>query len=138
MFGCIMENGNENRLSSSSLETIPEEANDLPRISELIPKSPETRKKEQENLQLYETHKERIETFLEMLVVQRNIKRICTNDRHSTGNYSSYNARVKRPHSTTPTLFWFQSNKYFVLTKRTSEWVSVNYKTIAWRFAYST
>lgn len=77
--------------SSGSLETIPEEVvNDLPRISELIPKSPETRKKEQEYLHLYESQKQRIETFIEMLVVQHNIKRICTNDGFSMGNYGDY------------------------------------------------
>lgn len=94
---------NNNRLStssSSSLETIPEEMNDLPRISELIPKSPETRKKEQEYLDLYESHKQRIETFLEMLVVQHNIKRICANDRFSLGNYGDY-GNVNRSHAKT-------------------------------------
>lgn len=105
-----MDNGsdnscNNNRLSSSScssLETIPEEVNDLPRISELIPKSPETRKKEQEYLDLYESQKQRIETFIEMLVVQHNIKRICTNDRFSMGNYDDYN-NVSRSHAKTTT-----------------------------------
>lgn len=94
---------NKNRLSSSSsgsLETIPEEViNDLPRISELIPKSPETRKKEQEYLDLYESQKQRIETFIEMLVVQHNIKRICTNDRFSMGNYGDYGNVNNRSHA---------------------------------------
>lgn len=106
-----MENGNDstnsmmsnnNRLSNSSLETIPEEVYDLPRISELIPKSPETRKKEQEYLDLYESQKQRIKTFLEMLVVQRNIKRICTNDRLSMGNYDDY-SNVNPSHAKTTT-----------------------------------
>lgn len=96
-------NGNNNRLSSS-LETIPEEVNDLPRISELIPKSPETRKKEQEFLHLYESQKKRLETFIEMLVVQHNLKRICTNDGFSMGNYADYN-NVDRSHAkTAPTI----------------------------------
>lgn len=81
-----MRNGNDNRLSNS-LETIPEEGNDLPRISELIPKSPETRKREQEYLQLYESHKQHIQAFYEMLIVQRDIKRICLNERYFVGNY---------------------------------------------------
>lgn len=95
---------NNNRLSSSSLETIPEEINDLPRISELIPKSPETRKKEQEYLDLYESQKQRIETFIEMLVVQHNIKRICTNDRFSMGNYDDYSNASRSHAKKTPTM----------------------------------
>lgn len=102
---CRMWNGNSNRLSNSSLETIPEEGNDLPRISGLIPKSPETRKKEQEYLQLYESQKQHIDTFLEMLMVQRNLKRICTNERYLVGNYADYD-NVNRSHSTSPTMTW--------------------------------
>lgn len=88
-----MKNGSEmNNKLSNSLETIPEE--DLPRISQLIPKSPETRKREQEFLQLYEdllTNDKRIETFYEMLVVNRNLKRICLNEKYSPmGNYGDY------------------------------------------------
>lgn len=101
---------NNNRLSSGSLETIPEEVYDLPRISELIPKSPETRKKEQEYLDLYESQKQRIETFIEMLVVQRNIKRICTNDRFSMGKYDDYsNVSPAHAKTTTPTMIWFDA-----------------------------
>lgn len=85
-----MENGNDNKLSNS-LETIPEET-ELPRISELIPKSPETRKREQEFLQLYEelltNDKQQIERFYEMLVVDRNLKKICLNERYFVGNYT--------------------------------------------------
>lgn len=85
-----MENGNDNKLSNS-LETIPEET-ELPRISELILKSPETRKREQEFLQLYEelltNDKQRIERFYEMLVVNRNLKKICLNERYFVGNYT--------------------------------------------------
>lgn len=97
---------NNNRLScssSGSLETIPEEVNDLPRISELIPKSPETRKKEQEHWDMYESQKQRIETFIEMLVVQHNIKRICANDRFSMGNYDDYSHVNQRSHAKTHT-----------------------------------
>lgn len=85
-----MNNGNDNRLSNC-LETIPEEGNHLPRIFGLIPKSPETRKREEEYLQLYESHKQRIEAFYEMLIVQRNLKRICLNERHFMGNYGNVN-----------------------------------------------
>lgn len=99
-----MRNGNNYRLSNSSLETIPEEGNDLPRISGLIPKSPETKKREQEYLSLSETHKQRIETFFEMLVVQRNLKRNYPNERYSMGNYEDYN-NLNRSHSS-PTMTW--------------------------------
>lgn len=98
-----MWNGNSNRLSNSSLETIPEEGNHLPRISGLIPKSPETRQKEQQYMQLYESQKQHIDTFLEMLVVQRNLKRICSNERYDMINYDNYN-NANRSHSTSPTM----------------------------------
>lgn len=102
--GSDYSSSNNNNRLTNSLETIPEEGNDLPRISELIPKSPETRKKEQEYLHLYESQKHRLETFIEMLVVQHNLKRICTNDGFSTANYDEYN-NVNRSHAkTTPTM----------------------------------
>lgn len=84
-----MSYGNDNRLSNS-LETIPEEGNDLPRIFGLIPKSPETRKREQEYQEFYESHKQHIEAFYEMLIMQRNLKRICLNERYFAGNYTDY------------------------------------------------
>lgn len=85
-----MENGNNNRLSNCSLDTIPEEGNDLPRISGLILKSPETKKREQEYLTMSDTHKQRIETFFEMLIVQRNLKPSYRTERYSMGNYKDY------------------------------------------------
>lgn len=100
-FVLTMQNGND-RLSYN-LETIPEEGNDLPRISELIPKSPETRKREQEYLQLHESHKEYVENFVEMLIVQRNLKRICCNERYFCGNYDDFNA-VNRSQAKRPTM----------------------------------
>lgn len=89
-----MSNGNDNKLSNS-LETIPEEEHELPRISELIPKSPETRQREQQFSQFYEellkVDKQRIEIFYEMLIVKRNLKRICLNDEFIfVGNYTDY------------------------------------------------
>lgn len=91
-----MKSGNDiNKLNNNnnSLETIPEE--DLPRISQLIPKSPETRKREQEFSQFYEdllTSDKRIEVFYEMLIVNRNLKRISWPDKygmHAVGNYTN-------------------------------------------------
>lgn len=80
-----MGNGNDRRLSKN-LETIPEEDARLPRISELIPKSPETRQREQEyqkfNEKLLNVNKQRIEIFCEMLIVNRNLKRINTNEQY--------------------------------------------------------
>lgn len=93
-----MRNGSDNRVSNS-LETIPEEGNDLPRISRLIPKSPETRKREEEYLQLCESHKQDIETFYEMWIMQRSLKRICLNERYLVGNYLDY-SNVNRSHPT--------------------------------------
>lgn len=88
-----MSYGTDNRLSS--LETIPEEGNDhLPRISRLIPKSPETRQREQEYQEFYESHKQHIEAFYEMLIVQRNLKRICLNEQYFVGNYADYGSRT--------------------------------------------
>lgn len=96
-----MTNGNENKLSNS-LETIPEEETDqpqLPRVSGLIPKSPETRQREQECTQFYDKllniDKQRIEAFYEMLIVKRNLKRICLNERYLfVGKYSDYDNNV--------------------------------------------
>lgn len=93
-----MRNGSDNRLSNS-LETIPEEGNDLPRISELIPKSPETRKREEEYLQLYESNKQYIETFYEMWIMQQSLTRICSNERYSVGYYTDY-SNLNRSHPT--------------------------------------
>lgn len=85
-----MENTAEIRMNNS-LEPIPEETG-LPRISQLIPKSPETRKREQEYRQLYDdllsNQKQRIEIFYEMLVVNRNLKRISHNGPCIMGNYT--------------------------------------------------
>lgn len=85
-----MENPAEIRMNNS-LEPIPEETG-LPRISQLIPKSPETRKREQEYRQLYDdllsNQKQRIEIFYEMLVVNRNLKRISHNGPCIMGNYT--------------------------------------------------
>lgn len=93
-----MRNGIDNRLSNS-LETIPEEGNDLPRISELIPKSPETRKREEEYLQLFESNKQHIEAFYEMWIMQRSLKRICLNESYLVGNYVDY-SNMNRSHPT--------------------------------------
>lgn len=132
---CIMWNGNSNRLSNSSLETIPEEGNDLPRISGLIPKSPETRKKEQEYLQLYESQKQHIDTFLEMLVVQRKLKRICSNERYLVGNYDDYD-NVNRSHSTSPTtMTWdiIETERRITEEREELPKLSSNYQIFAWR-----
>lgn len=99
-----MRNGNDNRLSNS-LETIPEEGNDLPRISELIPKSPETRKREEEYSQLYESHKHNIEAFYEMWIMQRSLnllkpRRLSMDERYLMGNYVDYSHTVNRSHPT--------------------------------------
>lgn len=76
-----MKNGHE--VKTSNLETIPEETG-LPRISQLIPKSPETRKQEQEYERLREQYlnDKSIELFYEMLITNTNLKRI-----YSTDNY---------------------------------------------------
>lgn len=96
-----MRAGSDNKLNNS-LETIPEEGNDsnLPRISKLIPKSPETRKREEEYLQLFESNKQHIEAFYEMWLMQRSLKRICLNERYLVGNYDNY-GNVNQPHPTT-------------------------------------
>lgn len=96
----VMNNGNDNQLSNSSssstsLETIPEEETELPRISELIPKSPETRQREQEFFQSYDkllnVDKQRIDIFYEMLIVNRNLKRIgLTGQYYIVGKYTDY------------------------------------------------
>lgn len=69
--------------SNGGLETIPEET-DLPRIQELIPKSPETRKREQEFQRLCEQYSndKSIEQFYEMLVMNSNINRIYLSDKY--------------------------------------------------------
>lgn len=71
------------RGSNSVLETIPEES-DLPRIQELIPKSPETRKREQEFQRLCDKYSndKSIEQFYELLVMSSNINRICLSDKY--------------------------------------------------------
>lgn len=89
-----MDNGNDHKLSNNSLETIPEEEIELPRISGLIPKSPETRKREQEFGQYYDKlqniDKQRIQDFCEMLIVKWNLKRIPSNDRYLlAGKYAN-------------------------------------------------
>lgn len=102
-----MRNGNENRLS---LDTIPEEGNDLPRISGLIPKSPETRKREQEYLQQFESHKEHIKDFISMLIMQRNIKQICLNDHYSMGNHVDYRKVNRSRPTSSPTMSTWPSH----------------------------
>lgn len=95
-----MSNGNDKRLSNGSLETIPEE--ELPRISELIPKSPETRKREQEFFELNESHKQHLNTFCEMLIVQQKLKRIYLNEHHLMRKYADC-SNINRPtHSSSP------------------------------------
>lgn len=76
----IMKNGNEPKLCI--LETIPEETG-LPRISELIPKSPETRRREQEYEQFCEqfSKNKTFELFFDMLIMNNNINRICSSDK---------------------------------------------------------
>lgn len=71
--------------SNGALETIPEET-DLPRIQELIPKSPETRKREQESQRLCEKYSNDViiksmERYYEWLVMSKNINRICLSDK---------------------------------------------------------
>lgn len=72
--------------SNGALETIPEET-DLPRIQELIPKSPETRKREQELQRLCEQYSndKSIEQFYELLVMNSNINRICFSEKKNGG-----------------------------------------------------
>lgn len=71
-------------LNNSALETIPEETG-LPRIQKLIPKSPETRKREQESQQQFEKYSndKSLEHFYELLVMNSSINRICLSDKFS-------------------------------------------------------
>lgn len=74
-----------NQGGNGVLETIPEES-DLPRIQKLIPKSPETRKREQEFQRLCDKHSndKSIEQSYELLVMSMlsNINRICLSDKY--------------------------------------------------------
>lgn len=79
---------------NGALETIPEET-DLPRIQKLIPKSPETRKREQEYQRLCEKYSndKSIEQFYELLVMSSNINRICFSDNYFA-NRKNCNSRI--------------------------------------------
>lgn len=68
-------------VNNNGLETIPEETG-LPRIQKLIPKSPETKKREQEFQQQFEKYSndKSLEHFYELLIINNNINRICLSD----------------------------------------------------------
>lgn len=63
------------------LETIPEEA-ELPRISQLIPKSPETIKREIETKKLCDKYlnDQNLKLYYAMLVTNKNFRQLCTNN----------------------------------------------------------
>lgn len=64
----------------SELETIPEETG-LPRISQLIPKSPETIKREIESKQICDKYLNdtNLKLYYAMLVTNKNFRQLCTN-----------------------------------------------------------
>lgn len=96
-----MRNENESMTMSTgsigALETIPEET-DLPRIQKLIPKSPETRKREQEFNRLWEKYSndKSIEQFYELLVMSNNINRICMSDKYFVNRKNCNASKLNR------------------------------------------
>lgn len=76
------ENNDIKSFGSKTLETIREETG-LPRIQQLIPKSPETRKREQEFEKLCEKYAndKTIEQIYELVIMNKNIQRIYFSDK---------------------------------------------------------
>lgn len=86
--------------NNGALETIPEET-DLPRIQELIPKSPETRKREQESKRLCEKYSndvisKSLERYYELLVMSSNINRICLSDKYWVNRKNCNTGKLNR------------------------------------------
>lgn len=85
---------------NGALETIPEET-DLPRIQQLIPKSPETRKREQESERLCDKYSKEViiksmERYYELLMMSNNINRICFSDKYSANRKKCDTEKLKR------------------------------------------
>lgn len=82
-------------MSGGNLETIPEEG-ELPRISELIPKSPETIKRERDYQKMCDKYLDdkNLKLFYDMLVTNKNFRKLCSDtDFYSDNESESHNGK---------------------------------------------